>query len=262
MTVDAYYVTMGGTFLMIITWFFVFEKNMRLGLVVALVVSIAVSTIVCWHYDEIVALGIVVLKWVRNFKFPVFSRKGFLIAVCAIIVVRVLYEVVIILLGVWVGIVRNLLCDNHVQKRPRAHTKVQVAIQPPRPQPPKPQVKPEDRIPYHLRSAFYADGVTPLLMNHGTNFKTAINIYYTQLLKPGTDDSMWFHRDFEYALSYARDGGLILVAEFAYGLKMTDHGDGRYSIRLPVEGGGKLFRPKNGKVKFIAMLRTDGTQYI
>ena len=176
--------------------------------------------------------------------------------------VRVLYAVGIILLGVWAGIVCNLLCGNHVQKRPRAHTQVQVVIQPPRPQPPKPQVKPEDRIPYHLKSAFFADRVTPRLVYHGTNFEAAIKIFYTQYLKSGAGHSMWFHRDFEYALSYARDGGLILVAEFAYVLKITDHRDGRYSIRLPVEGGGKFFRPRNGRVKFIAILRTDGTQYI
>ena len=77
MTVDEYYVTMGGLFLMIIAWFYVFERNMRLGLVVALVVSIAVSTIVCWHYDAIVAMGLVVLEGVRNFQFSINNLRIF-----------------------------------------------------------------------------------------------------------------------------------------------------------------------------------------
>lgn len=121
---------------------------------------------------------------------------------------------------------------------------------------------PEDNIPHGLRSAFYADGMNPWRLYHATDFETALKIFESQLLKPGEEESMWFHENFEYVLIYAGGDGLILVAEFAPRVEsMTSHSDGRYSIKLVTEGKGGFFKPKRDSVKFIALLYPDGTVF-
>jgi hypothetical protein len=127
------------------------------------------------------------------------------------------------------------------------------------------QFLPQDRIPYHLRSAFYADGQL-WRGYHGTSTAVALEIFRTGQVIPGVNDSFWVTPEFKYAADRASgkdsSGGLILVVRFAPGVNFKDEGSHGYSIKLNGNNGTGYFNSPSGRVEFIGLLWPDGTVYM
>lgn len=139
------------------------------------------------------------------------------------------------------------------------------SVTPPPPPPPPPPPKPVDIIPHHLRSAFYRDG-SPRQLFHGTSSCVAYDIFHTGHFIAGIGGKVWFHSEFKYSADRAllkdRAGGLILVLEFARGVRFENEGSNGYSVKLSDTVDGRRFRFKRGRAKVIAILRPDGTVYM